>query len=31
MLLERLSRPLSALGYPVERQVDVLAETLDRA
>lgn len=31
MLLERLGRPLSALGYPVERQIDVLAETLDRA
>jgi streptomycin 6-kinase len=31
MLLERLGRPLSALGYSVERQIDVLAETLAQA
>lgn len=31
MLLERLGRPLSGLGLPVEAQVDAVAETLGRA
>ena len=31
MLQERLGRPLAALGYPVEEQIDIIAATLQRA